>query len=105
MTLILDDSGLHAPAQFTTAKQVDIIFLDQRTSATRVPDTGLRVTTSDGTTFVILRAYHDPDCCAWFGAIGTVMHPLGVVTFQGIDTATNFSDIPNLYATTKFVAS
>jgi hypothetical protein len=105
ITLILDDSGLHVPQQIVTAKQVDIIFLDQRTSATSVPDTGVRVTTNDGQSGVILRPYHDPDCCAWFGAIGTIMHPLGVVNFQGVDTATNYSDIPNLHTTTKFVAS
>jgi hypothetical protein len=105
ITLILDDAGLHASAQYVTAKQVDIIFLDQRTSATSVPDTGVRVTTNDGQSGVILRPYQDPDCCAWFGAIGTVFHPLGIVTFQGVDTATNYSDIPNLHTTTKFVAS
>lgn len=105
ITLVLDDSGLHAPAEFTTAKQVDIIFLDQRTSATSVPYTGVRVTTADGQSLTILRPWYDVDSFGHFGAIGTVLHPLGVVTFQGVDTATNYSDIPNLYATSKFVAS
>ena len=104
LTLVLDDSGLHAPTQFTTAKQVDIIFLDQRTSATRVANTGVRVTDANGASFDILRPYYDPDCCYWFGAIGTLLHPLGVVTFDGIDS-TNYTLRPGLHASTTMVAS
>jgi hypothetical protein len=86
ITLVLDDTGLHAPTSLATADLVDVVFIDQRTS--KPQRISVRVDSPDGSSVMILRQWQDVDCCGHFGAIIGLEHPVGVLVFQPLEQNT-----------------